>query len=400
MIGVTLGIFLLGIILFAGDYYASTQKIEDGLVRNEYGEGDRTEELKVKNESGETAEVEVEVSERQYSESETQKMFDRCITKMEKKILGENDSYDRIETDMNLVTELSGEEVDISWELDRYDVMNVYGELKEDQLVADGTMVNLRATLTYRANQKAQAAYECSVMVYPENAEEGSFTTKVLDAIRKNDDVTKTENKLPLPEEVNGKTVKYFYQMDKRGLVLLVMAVLIGVLLLALEKQNLETARKERKQQMISDYPEIINKLTLLLGAGMIVRRAWKKMVDDYEEQKERWGTRHAYEEMKQTMYEMESGISEAESYERFGRRCNIQEYMKLGALLSQNLRKGTKGLSQILKIEAIQAFEERKARAKRLGEEAGTKLLLPMFLMLSVVLIIVIVPAFLSIQL
>lgn len=400
MIGVTLGIFLLGIVLFAGDYYASTQKIEDGLVRNEYGEGDRTEELKVKNESGETAEVEVEVSERQYSESETQKMFDRCITKMEKKILGENDSYDRIETDMNLVTELSGEEVDISWELDRYDVMNVYGELKEDQLVTNGTMVNLRATLTYRANQKAQAAYECSVMVYPENAEEGSFTTKVLDAIRKNDDVTKTENKLPLPEEVNGKTVKYFYQMDKRGLVLLVMAVLIGVLLLALEKQNLETARKERKQQMISDYPEIINKLTLLLGAGMIVRRAWKKMVDDYEEQKERWGTRHAYEEMKQTMYEMESGISEAESYERFGRRCNIQEYMKLGALLSQNLRKGTKGLSQILKIEAIQAFEERKARAKRLGEEAGTKLLLPMFLMLSVVLIIVIVPAFLSIQL
>ena len=400
MIGVTLGIFLLGIVLFAGDYYASTQKIEDGLVRNEYGEGDRTEELKVKNESGETAEVEVEVSERQYSESETQKMFDRCITKMEKKILGENDSYDRIETDMNLVTELSGEEVDISWELDRYDVMNVYGELKEDQLVTNGTMVNLRATLTYRANQKAQAAYECSVMVYPENAEEGSFTTKVLDAIRKNDDVTKTENKLPLPEEVNGKTVKYFYQMDKRGLVLLVMAVLIGVLLLALEKQNLETARKERKQQMISDYPEIINKLTLLLGAGMIVRRAWKKMVDDYEEQKERWGIRHAYEEMKQTMYEMESGISEAESYERFGRRCNIQEYMKLGALLSQNLRKGTKGLSQILKIEAIQAFEERKARAKRLGEEAGTKLLLPMFLMLSVVLIIVIVPAFLSIQL
>ena len=400
MIGVTLGIFLLGIVLFAGDYYASTQKIEDGLVRNEYGEGDRTEELKVKNESGETAEVEVEVSERQYSESETQKMFDRCITKMEKKILGENDSYDRIETDMNLVTELSGEEVDISWELDRYDVMNVYGELKEDQLVTNGTMVNLRATLTYRANQKAQAAYECSVMVYPENAEEGSFTTKVLDAIRKSDDVTKTENKLPLPEEVNGKKVQYFYQMDSRGLVILAMAVLIGVLLLALEKQNLETARKERKQQMISDYPEIINKLTLLLGAGMIVRRAWKKIVDDYEEQKERWGIRHAYEEMKQTMYEMESGISESESYERFGRRCNIQEYMKLGALLSQNLRKGTKGLSQILKIEAIQAFEERKARAKRLGEEAGTKLLLPMFLMLSVVLIIVIVPAFLSIQL
>lgn len=71
----------------------------------------------------------------------------------------------------------------------------------------------------------------------------------------------------------------------------------------------------------------------------------------------------------------------------------------KIGALLSQNLRKGTKGLSELLKLESIQAFEERKARAKRLGEEAGTKLLLPMFLMLAVVLIIVIVPAFLTMQ-
>jgi len=49
--------------------------------------------------------------------------------------------------------------------------------------------------------------------------------------------------------------------------------------------------------------------------------------------------------------------------------------------------------------MESIQAFEDRKARARRLGEEAGTKLLLPMFLMLAVVLVIVIVPAFLSMQ-
>ena len=103
-------------------------------------------------------------------------------------------------------------------------------------------------------------------------------------------------------------------------------------------------------------------------------------------------------EEMRQTCHEMDSGVTEAEGYENFGRRCDLQIYVRLGALLSQNLRKGTKGLSELLKLESIQAFEERKARAKRL-EEAGTKLLLPMFLMLAVVLIIVIVPAFLTMQ-
>ena len=67
--------------------------------------------------------------------------------------------------------------------------------------------------------------------------------------------------------------------------------------------------------------------------------------------------------------------------------------------MLTQNLRKGSKGLSELLRTEADQAFEERKAAAKKRGEEAGTKLLLPMFMMLSTVLLIVIVPAFLSIQ-
>ena len=122
-------------------------------------------------------------------------------------------------------------------------------------------------------------------------------------------------------------------------------------------------------------------------------------MVEDYERQKEPTGVRCAYEEMQKTLREMESGHTEAESYENFGRRCKVQAYLRFGALLSQNLRKGTRGLTQLLKMESIQAFEDRKARARRLGEEAGTKLLLPMFLMLAVVLVIVIVPAFLSMQ-
>ena len=67
--------------------------------------------------------------------------------------------------------------------------------------------------------------------------------------------------------------------------------------------------------------------------------------------------------------------------------------------LLNQNLRKGTKGLTNLLQREAQEAFEERKNMAKKLGEEAGTKLMIPLFLMLAVVFVIVTVPAFLTIQ-
>ena len=177
------------------------------------------------------------------------------------------------------------------------------------------------------------------------------------------------------------------------------MSVLIAVLLWLQQKQDQRQNLNEKREQMMLDYPEIINKLTLFIGAGMTVKRAWKKIVQDYEVQKDTRGSRYAYEEMKLTCREIESGISETESYEKFGKRCEVQAYLKLGALLSQNLRKGVKGLSEMLRQESAQAFEERKASAKRKGEEAGTKLLLPMFLMLTIVLVIVIVPAFLSVQ-
>ena len=105
------------------------------------------------------------------------------------------------------------------------------------------------------------------------------------------------------------------------------------------------------------------------------------------------------YEEMQTTLHEMQSGISEAEAYERFGKRCGLTAYMKFGALLSQNLRKGSKGLGDMLRMEAIEAFERRKSMARRLGEEAGSKLLAPMLGMLAVVLIMVMVPAFMTMQ-
>mgnify|MGYP006924225164 FL=1 len=47
------------------------------------------------------------------------------------------------------------------------------------------------------------------------------------------------------------------------------------------------------------------------------------------------------------------------------------------------------------MKRETGEMFEERKKQARKLGEEAGTKLMIPLFMMLAVVFIIVIVPAF-----
>ena len=71
-----------------------------------------------------------------------------------------------------------------------------------------------------------------------------------------------------------------------------------------------------------------------------------------------------------------------------------LQQYMKLGSLLEQNRKNGSKNLRDTLKVEMAEAFEQRKHQARRLGEEAGTKLLLPLFMMLSIVMVMIAVPA------
>ncbi len=278
--------------------------------------------------------------------------------------------------------------------------MNVCGEINQDELAPEGTLITLKAVLTYTQNPKEQMLYEQAAVVFPKTLDKKEELLQNIErAVVEADRETQTEKELILPREAGGRSILFFSSMESRGAVLMAMSALIGILLIALEKQNQEKEVSKRKDQMRQDYPGIIMKLTLLLGAGMTVKRAWKKITADYETEKEDWGMRYAYEEMRQACNEMSSGITEAESYERFGRRCGLQEYIKLGAMLSQNIRRGTKGVREILQMEAVQSFEERKARAKRLGEEAGTKLLAPMFLMLAVVLVIVIVPAFMSVQ-
>ena len=76
---------------------------------------------------------------------------------------------------------------------------------------------------------------------------------------------------------------------------------------------------------------------------------------------------------------------------------CRLQPYLKLSSILEQNRKTGTKNLRELLRTEVEDAFELRKNLARKMGEEAGTKLLVPLFLLLFVVMIFIMVPAMIT---
>ena len=389
----------------------ASKKEAETIRRNSYGEGSRTEEREITIGGDKVEEpLEITVGERQYTNDEMQKIFTQAIRKLDLLILGENKSLDEVRSDLELISKMPEEPIEIIWELDRYDVINRQGELQEDTIAEEaadnaglekeGILVNLKAFLRYTEDETKEALYETAVRIFPPLlTEEEEKVAKVLEKIRDEDNNKASEEIIKFPEEVEGEKVEYRRPVNSRGISILILGIAATGLTWCLIRRQGKKEDEKRKIQMVQDYPEIVNKLRLLLGAGMTIKNAWKKIVTDYEKKKEKCGERFAYEEMLITYREMQSGVTEAESYERFGRRCGIPSYLKLGAMLSQNLRKGTRGVAEIMQMEAIQAFEERKALAKRRGEEASTKLLVPMFFMLGIVLVIVIVPAFLSIQ-
>ena len=218
--------------------------------------------------------------------------------------------------------------------------------------------------------------------------------------IEKKEKEEKYERIFRLPEEIGGKKIIWSEKFSTYSYFFMGITVLVCILISINKDKSLEKKLEERKNQMLLDYPEVITKFSLLLGAGMTLRMVWKKIVGDYEKRENRKGEkRYVYEEMKLTYYEMQSGVPEIEAYKRFGKRCGIPRYLKFTSLLTQNIKKGTDGMLGVLEMEAKDAFEDRKDMARKLGEEASTKLLLPMGMMLGVVLMLIVIPAFLSFQ-
>ena len=69
-----------------------------------------------------------------------------------------------------------------------------------------------------------------------------------------------------LPATVDGENVSYYRQMENRGLIVIGMIVLSTILFYALDKEKQKEKMQEKEKQMLLDYPEAVNKLTLFLG--------------------------------------------------------------------------------------------------------------------------------------
>lgn len=361
------------------------------LQRSSYGEGSQSISLRANN-GIEEANIILDISERLYQENELQEMYEEFLAELTKVVLGENKSFDEICYDLNLVSSLKGYPFEIQWHIDE-EYLDRNGQLIHNEL-SEISVIEVTAKITCQEFKKEETFWCC----IRSRASPLSMQDQLQRQLQKIEEDNREREFVMLPTKYGGNEIVWTQQTQKTSFMFLLATPFVCILLMFCKDKDLHKRVEEREEQMKIDYPELVSKLALLLGAGMTVSNAWERIVADYGKKNlPEAKKRYAYEEMLFTANEWKNGVFQQDALEGFGRRCRIPCYSKLTTLLTQNVKTGSVNLALLLQEEAIVAFEERKHLARRQGEKAGTKLLVPMMLLLCIVMVIIIVPTFLS---
>ena len=209
------------------------------------------------------------------------------------------------------------------------------------------------------------------------------------------------EQTVTLPGETqSGEKLTWYQERDSVDSILLLMLVLLPAIALWKQDQEYQKIIKEREQRIRHVYPEFINELVILVGAGLSLPAAWRRIGMDYQNQREEGKPINPlYEEVYRESQALGAGSSMREVLEQFSLRIRLREARRFAVLLTQNLKRGDAFLISRLRELNQEAWDMRKRQVRKQSEEADTKLLLPLILMLVVILIIVLSPAIISMQ-
>lgn len=152
---------------------------------------------------------------------------------------------------------------------------------------------------------------------------------------------------------------------------------------------KLASQEKERKEKILTELPEIVNKIILLVNAGETVQRALIRCVTQTKDPNS-----PLIKELTETVNKMVSNEPFHQVLNDLSRKCGIQEISIFTTTILLNYRKGGNDLILALRDLSHELWEKRKSISKTKGEEAASKLVFPLILIFVAVMVIVGYPA------
>jgi hypothetical protein len=343
--------------------------------------------------------INLKVQQRELTKEEKVKRLEAYGKKLKKIMLGENQDLFEINKPLNLIRQDRDQGISIHWTSSRPDLIDESGELDLTQ-VSGSEEVILTANMSY---EDVSEAVDYTVTISGKNAEKEDILASI--SGRLNDELKKItaisySQKLDLPEDLgNGIEVRWFEARETNKSILfpILLISLLVVYFKRYDKINKEI--KEAEDSLLTDLPEFINKLVLLLNAGLVVSTAFEKITGDYNKMhKEPMSGRRKERYLYEQLLAIQSRVDRSNTplileLKAFSQRCGVREMVRLTAVIADNWNKGS-ALAEKLESESELLWVSRKKKAEEKGKIAETKLIFPMVILLMVLIMIVIAPA------
>ncbi len=275
----------------------------------------------------------------------------------------------------------------LSWESLTPEIISSRGSIRTE-LSQEPKEAALKLYISY---YDYSVEYEFQVLVGAKERNEEELQGERLEqALCNLEQGTLEEKEIILPERMEEIKISLGGNQQGSGR-FLALGLVLAVATFGVSISRLKEAGLRRDRQLMREYPFFVDSLWLYIEAGMNLRRAMKEYVSNGSVDSILMG------EIRYTLNQIDNGEAEYEAYEELGLRLNLSVYVSLMRHISQNLRMGTRDLRALMETEVAMALEAKKETAKRLGEEASTKLVFPMIVLLVVVMVLIMTPAFMG---
>ncbi len=334
-------------------------------------------------ESGEQTEYELAVYPREYTYEEFAAEAQKVFNELRVDILANNEDLNHIKEDLNLPSYDEKGRFDISWSSDYPEYILPSGKVNTEEMKSE-TKVNLVAKIEYL---DFVAEDNFNLVLIPGSKPE-ELSDKVGVVLKQIEADNRNSSSFELPDEVEGERISLKPVDNAIYSRLWILGIAICIITIVYSDSVLNQKKIQRNNMLKLMYPSFVNRMCLLMGAGMNIRNCLNNIIINSEKN-------ILTGELEYTMNQIKSGYDEAAAYEELGIRIGIPQYNRLMSHISQNLRMGTRDLRMLMVDEVKEAMEERKEYAKKKGEKASTKLLFPMIILMAVVITIIMFPAF-----
>ena len=393
-------------------------------------------------------EFDFSVSSVRFTEDEIENIFDKLYQEQKLVLLGKNEDYHHIKYDLNFKSNLDNginmkinfrperfeEELDVDDEnKNKEEIISSKSEITENKNIDDADyyakyqniidtsgkvhnknlssdevvegFIVLRFT-THTADR--EGLYKSNEYFIEAKVLKGDTTpiyelkTDLTNIINEIDKDTLDKKYLKLPRVLDDKKIIYKNKTNYSFLFVPVLLIAVCIILYVKTKFDVKEEEKRINELLKIDYPQIITKILIYVSSGLTMRNSIKLIANTYEKKKEKGyvkENRKAYEEMIIAKKKLDNGVGEIAVYEEMASNIKDRTYTRFINIIIQSIKNGNKDIKNILNLEVQDALFERKQRAKKLGEEASTKLVLPLMLMLLTIMIIIMVPAFMGMQ-